>query len=49
MALETMLEDDELRLRKGTFGRKPIEELLNRENDKLNLLLAYEQQRVRKV
>ncbi len=41
-SIETLLEDEELRFRMGTFGRKRIEELLNWENDKLNLLLAYE-------
>jgi len=40
--IETLLDDKELRLRMGTFGRKRIEELLNWENDKQNLLQAYE-------
>jgi glycosyltransferase involved in cell wall biosynthesis len=40
--IETLLADKELRLRMGAFGRKRIEELLNWENDKQNLLQAYE-------
>jgi len=40
--IETLLEDEELRLSMGTFGRKRIEELLNWEHDKQNLLQAYE-------
>lgn len=40
--IETLLQDEELRLRMGAFGRKRIEELLNWENHKQNLLQAYE-------
>lgn len=39
--IETLLQDEELRLRMGAFGRKRIEELLNWENHKQNLLQAY--------
>ena len=39
--IETLLDDEELRLRMGALGRKRIEEVLNWDYDKLNLLLAY--------
>ncbi len=39
--IETLLNDEELRLSMGRLGRKRIEEVLNWEYDKLNLLLAY--------
>jgi glycosyltransferase involved in cell wall biosynthesis len=39
--IETLLDDEELRLRMGALGRKRIEEVLNWEHDKKNLLLAY--------
>jgi glycosyltransferase involved in cell wall biosynthesis len=40
--IETLLEDEELRLKMGMFGRKRIEEALNWDYEKKNLLLAYE-------
>jgi glycosyltransferase involved in cell wall biosynthesis len=40
--IETLLNDQELRLKMGAIGRKRIEEALNWDNDKKNLLLAYE-------
>ncbi len=40
--IETLLNDEELRLRMGAIGRKRIEEVLNWDYDKKNLLLAYE-------
>ncbi len=40
--IETLLDDEVLRLKLGTLGRKYIEEGLNWENDKMNLLLAYQ-------
>ncbi|MFL5706842.1 MAG: glycosyltransferase family 4 protein [Ktedonobacteraceae bacterium] len=39
--IEMLLDDEELRLSMGALGRKRIEEILNWEHDKLNLLLAY--------
>ena len=39
--IETLLDDEELRRRMGALGRKRIEEVLNWDYDKLNLLLAY--------
>jgi glycosyltransferase involved in cell wall biosynthesis len=39
--IETLLDDEELRLKMGALGRKRIEEVLNWERDKMNLLLAY--------
>jgi len=36
------LDDEDLRLKLGALGRKYIEEGLNWENDKMNLLLAYQ-------
>ena len=40
--IETLLDDEDLRLKLGALGRKYIEEALNWENDKMNLLLAYQ-------
>jgi glycosyltransferase involved in cell wall biosynthesis len=40
--IETLLDDEELRLKLGVLGRKRIEEVLNWDNDKINLMLAYE-------
>ena len=40
--IETLLDDEGLRLKLGALGRKYIEEGLNWENDKMNLLLAYQ-------
>lgn len=40
--IETLLDDEELRLGMGAIGRKRIEEILNWEYDKQNLLFAYE-------
>ncbi len=40
--IETLLDDEDLRLKLGALGRKYIEEGLNWENDKMNLLLAYQ-------
>lgn len=40
--IETLLNDQELRLKMGAIGRKRIEEALNWDYDKKNLLLAYE-------
>ncbi|MFL5626798.1 MAG: glycosyltransferase family 4 protein [Ktedonobacteraceae bacterium] len=39
--IETLLDDEELRLRMGASGRKRVEEVLNWDYDKVNLLLAY--------
>jgi len=40
--IETLLDDKDLRLKLGALGRTYIEESLNWENDKMNLLLAYQ-------
>jgi glycosyltransferase involved in cell wall biosynthesis len=40
--IETLLNDEELRLKMGAIGRERIEEALNWDHDKMNLLLAYE-------
>jgi glycosyltransferase involved in cell wall biosynthesis len=40
--IETLLDDQELRLRMGAIGRRRIEEGLSWEHNKQNLLLAYE-------
>lgn len=40
--IETLLDDEDLRLKLGGLGRKRIEEVLNWENDKMNLLFAYQ-------
>jgi len=40
--IETLLDNEELRLRMGAFGRKRIEEELSWNRTKRNLLLAYE-------
>lgn len=40
--IETLLNDEELRSKLGTIGRKRIEEELNWECNKTNILLAYE-------
>jgi len=40
--IETLLDDEELRLRMGAVGRKRIEEELSWDHSKKNLLLAYE-------
>jgi len=40
--IETLLEDEELRLKMGALGRKHIEEALNWDYEKKHLLLAYE-------
>jgi len=40
--IETLLNDEELRLKMGTIGRKRIVEALSWEYDKKNLLLAYD-------
>jgi glycosyltransferase involved in cell wall biosynthesis len=40
--IETLLDDEELRLRLGACGRKRIEEVLNWDYEKKHLLLAYE-------
>lgn len=47
--IETLLDDEELRLKMGAIGRKRIEEALNWDRDKKNLLLAYESLFSRKV
>ena len=39
--IETLLDDEELRLSMGAYGRKRIEDGLSWEHDKKNLLLAY--------
>ncbi len=39
--IDTLLNDQELRLKMGAIGRKRIEEALNWDYDKKNLLLAY--------
>lgn len=39
--IETLLDDEELRVRMGVLGRKRVEETLNWDHDKINLLLAY--------
>ena len=40
--IETLLDDEELRLRLGAIGRKRVEEALSWDRTKENLLLAYE-------
>ena len=40
--IDTLLNDQELRLKMGAIGRKRVEEAVNWEYDKKNLLLAYE-------
>lgn len=40
--IESLLDDEGLRLKLGALGRSYIEEGLNWENDKMNLLLAYQ-------
>ena len=40
--IETLLNDEELRLKMGTIGRKRIVEALSWDYDKKNLLLAYD-------
>ncbi len=40
--IEILLDDEELRHRMGTIGRKRIEEIMNWDYDKKKLLLAYE-------
>lgn len=40
--IETLLDDEALRLKMGAIGRKHIEEASNWEHDKQNLLLAYQ-------
>ncbi len=39
--IECLLDNEELRVRMGALGRKRIEEILNWDHDKINLLLAY--------
>jgi len=39
--IETLLNDEELRLRMGAFGRKRVEETLSWAESQRNLLLAY--------
>jgi glycosyltransferase involved in cell wall biosynthesis len=39
--IEALLDDEELRIKMGTLGRKRIEEILNWEHTKENLLLGY--------
>lgn len=39
--IETLLDDEELRLSMGAYGRKRVEDVLSWEYDKKNLLLAY--------
>jgi len=40
--IETLLNDEELRLRMGALGRKRVEEVLSWAESQRNLLLAYE-------
>ena len=39
--IETLLDDEELRLSMGAYGRRRVEDVLSWEYDKKNLLLAY--------